>query len=112
MSEFESQAHAVFAEGGPAVDVKMRRFHGDGVAALRMILPKGATTVKHYHYYSHLSVAAAGVALLRRSDTKEAIRVVAGEVVEIPPKVEHTIQALTDVVWICFHATATENAHD
>jgi hypothetical protein len=74
-----------------------------GVYAKEAFVPAGYEVSKHTHEYSHLSVLASGQALV----TAGGISMVytGPACIEIKAGLEHKIEAITDVVWFCIHAT-------
>ena len=86
-------------------DPRVTRHYAAGVGALRMELKAGALAGKHYHHYSHLSVLVKGIAIVHVEDKWTRYEAGSNDVIEIPAGVEHVIQAVTDCVWVCIHAT-------
>jgi quercetin dioxygenase-like cupin family protein len=87
----------------PQTDLGIKHHFSDGVYAKQMHLPKGHQAVSHRHAYSHLSVLASGVAIVKTDDTE--ITYTAPACIEIAAGVKHAITALEDVTWFCIHAT-------
>jgi quercetin dioxygenase-like cupin family protein len=75
----------------------------DGVYAKEMRIPANHYVKKHVHDYSHISILAAGMVLLKFDGKSQIIQ--APACITIPAGVEHVIDAITDAVWYCIHAT-------
>ena len=75
----------------------------DGVYAKEMRIPAKHYVKKHVHDYSHLSVLASGVVTVRMNGRSQRFK--APACITIPAGVEHVIEAVTDAVWFCIHAT-------
>ncbi len=75
----------------------------DGVYAKEMRIPAKHYVKKHVHDYSHLSVLASGTVVLKMN--RKARLLNAPACITIPAGVEHVIDAVTDAVWYCIHAT-------
>lgn len=85
------------------IDLHITHHFSDGVYAKQMALPKGHFAISHKHAYSHLSVLAAGVAVVDADGAEKTYT--APACINIPAGVEHKITALEDVSWFCIHAT-------
>lgn len=77
---------------------------GGGVYAKETRIPAGHMLVQHKHKHDHLSILATGTAHLFRGS--EVMRITGPKVVEIVAQEHHTVEALTDCVWLCVHSTA------
>jgi quercetin dioxygenase-like cupin family protein len=75
----------------------------DGLYIKQMVLKKGYMATSHVHNYSHLSILAQGDVYVRAND--EVTYHQAPTCIEIKAGVVHQIQALSDVIWYCAHAT-------
>ena len=75
----------------------------DGVYAKEMRIPAKHYVRKHVHDYSHLSVLASGVVTVRMNGRSHRYK--APACIAISAGVEHVIEAVTDAVWYCIHAT-------
>lgn len=87
----------------PQVDLGIEHYFSDGLYAKQMNLPKGHIAVSHKHHYSHFSVLAKGKAIVKTDDTESVF--VAPACIEIKSNIQHSIEAIEDVVWFCIHAT-------
>ena len=74
-----------------------------GVYAKEIRIPAGYRLKSHKHRYDHLSVLSSGEALI--SYGEEPFRVTGPAVVTILAGLEHSLEAITDLVWLCIHAT-------
>lgn len=78
-----------------------------GVYTKECHLPVGYAFPQHRHRYEHTSVLASGTALVEVDGvTTEHVGPV---VLRIEAKKVHTITPLTPCVWLCQHATTSEN---
>lgn len=68
----------------------------------------GYFVCKHMHSYSHLSVLAQGKALVTADGV--AKEYTGPCVLEIKANVMHQVDAITDCVWLCIHATDEKDA--
>jgi quercetin dioxygenase-like cupin family protein len=85
------------------IDLQILHHFSDGVYAKQMALPAGHFALSHRHKYSHLSILAAGVAIVEVDGTETIYA--APACIEVKAEAEHKITALQDVVWYCIHAT-------
>lgn len=76
---------------------------GGGVYAKETIIPAGVLLQQHVHPHAHLSVLAKGRATVSAGGTSREY--VGPLCMTIPAGVEHSVTAITDVVWFCVHAT-------
>lgn len=74
-----------------------------GVYAKQMQLPAGHYAVKHTHDYDHLSILAKGEVVVMVDE--EATVYAAPACINIKAGQEHRIEAISDAVWFCIHAT-------
>ena len=75
----------------------------DGLYAKEVFVPAGTAIMKHAHNFSHLSILAKGRIAVMKGDVIEIIN--APTCIEIKANVIHGIQAMSDCVWFCIHAT-------
>jgi quercetin dioxygenase-like cupin family protein len=71
--------------------------------AKRINIPAGYYIEQHIHNYDHISILAKGVVFLTVGDSIQELHGPT-EVVIVAGKV-HRIDAITDSVWYCIHAT-------
>jgi quercetin dioxygenase-like cupin family protein len=74
-----------------------------GVYAKQALVPAGYEVSKHIHAYSHLSILASGQAKVTAGE--ESTVYTGPACIEIKAGIPHHIEAITDVVWFCIHAT-------
>ncbi len=88
-------------------DTGIKHHFSDSIYAKEMHLPAGHVAVSHKHNYSHLSVLAEGECYVMCIVDGEETRAhhIAPSVLEIKAGVEHQIEAIKDVTWLCIHAT-------
>ncbi len=80
---------------------------GGGVYAKETMIPRGMHLEQHAHAHDHLSVLASGSV---RLTVDGVVREVVGPVcLNISAGKRHGVEALTDVVWYCIHATDCED---
>lgn len=76
---------------------------GAGVYAKETRIPAGFLLGKHTHDFDHLSILASGtVRLFVNGEPRE---VTGPACLTIEAGKEHQVQAITDAVWYCVHAT-------
>lgn len=91
--------HAILTGHAPPDGISM--FFG-GVYLKRFDIPAGSLLISHKHSYGHPSILASGEAILQTADGKA--RLVGPVAVTIAAGVQHSLTAITDVVWFCIHA--------
>jgi quercetin dioxygenase-like cupin family protein len=80
-------------------------FHfSTGLVAKEYHLPVGFHHEKHTHGYDHLSILAQGTVIVTTNGVKQEYT--GPCCLEIKASEEHAVEALTDTVWYCIHATA------
>lgn len=85
------------------VDPQVRHHFSAGVYCKQMSLPQGYAALSHAHAFDHLSVLAKGRARVETDDGTATYD--APAVLTIAAGVHHKITALTDIEWLCIHAT-------
>lgn len=85
------------------IDLHIQHHFSSGVYAKQMELPAAHYAESHEHIYDHLSILAAGHVTVEIDN--EVIEYRAPAVVHIAAGKKHRIEALTDSVWFCVHAT-------
>jgi quercetin dioxygenase-like cupin family protein len=85
---------------------------GGGVYAKEMHLPAGSFVVQHKHEFDHLSVLASGRVYVGVDEVIAEYS--APACILIKAGANHVVEAVTDAVWYCVHATdcADEDAVD
>lgn len=81
----------------------IEHFFAAGLYAKEMRIPAKHFVKKHVHDYDHLSILASGVVMVRMNGHSRRFK--APACIAIPAGVEHVIDAVTDAVWYCIHAT-------
>lgn len=76
---------------------------GNAVCMVRMEAKSGQKIGSHKHKYEHYSVLLTGVAIAGVGPETACYH--AGDVLVIPAGVEHVIEAITDITWLCVHGT-------
>lgn len=76
---------------------------GGGVYAKETRIKAGEILVQHRHAYAHLSILASGTVLF--SSEGHSAEVSGPMVLTIEANVLHRVQAITNCVWFCIHAT-------
>ncbi len=83
--------------------VEISHHFGGGVYAKETRIPAGKVLEQHRHPHDHLSILARGTAVVRVDGVGQLYRgpacvlIKAGKV--------HSVEARTDVIWYCVHAT-------
>lgn len=75
----------------------------DGVYIKETHIPAGVKLSMHVHTFTHKSVLASGKALLHVGGSSKEIT--APSVFVVQTGVAHEVEAITDCVWLCIHAT-------
>lgn len=92
------------------IDLKIQHYFSGREYAKRMHLPAGHYAETHEHGHDHLSILAAGEVLVTIDGAET--RYVGPDCITIRAGQQHRIEALTDSVWFCVHATdETDPAH-
>jgi quercetin dioxygenase-like cupin family protein len=81
----------------------IEHYFADGMYAKEMRIPAGHFVKKHLHDFTHLSVLAAGTVILKMNGKAKLMK--APACITVPAGMEHVIDAVTDAVWFCIHAT-------
>ena len=84
-------------------DPQIQHHFSDNLYAKQFFVPKGFMVGQHKHEYSHLSILAKGVVVLKTDDYN--IKYEAPACIEIKKGVHHFIEALEDSIWFCIHST-------
>lgn len=80
---------------------------GGGIYAKQTTIPAGLVLSQHKHTHDHLSLLTHGSVIVAVDGitTKHTATPGAPVVLTIPAGKTHKVEALTDVVWFCIHAT-------
>lgn len=92
-----------YNENFDATGVEIAHHFGGGAYAKETLIPAGVELSQHKHPFDHLSILAAGDALVKCDGV--AIHYQAPACITIEAKKAHSVLALTNVVWYCVHAT-------
>lgn len=95
-------------EGTFETDLRTVHHFSDGLYAKQMTIPKGFMAGMHSHEYSHLSILARGVVIVKTDDGEKSYS--APACIEIKSGLHHSVEALEDSVWFCIHATDEKDA--
>lgn len=85
------------------IDLKIQHHFSSGVYAKKMELPAKHYAETHEHAYDHMSILASGHVLVTLDGEQAEYH--APAVVHITAGKKHRIEAVTDSVWYCVHAT-------
>ncbi|PTB28840.1 hypothetical protein C9I56_11155 [Paraburkholderia caribensis] len=85
------------------IDLHIEHHFSAGVYAKQMKLPAAHYAETHEHAFDHMSILASGHVLVTIDDT--TTEYCGPAVVHIAAGKKHRIDALTDSVWFCVHAT-------
>ncbi len=91
-------------------DPEIQHHFGGGVYAKEMKIPKGYSIIQHAHRYDHLSVLAKGTAQVVSQGYVSTYN--APACITIPAGKLHGIEAVTDVLWYCIHATECDDPEE
>jgi hypothetical protein len=87
------------------IDVDIRHHFGGGVYIKETRIPARHVMVQHKHKFEHLSVLASGIANVLRSSSAIERQYEGPSVLTIEADEHHRVEAITDCVWLCIHAT-------
>lgn len=85
----------------PQVDIDIIYHETDGLITKEMRIPAGFAVGKEIHDYSHQSFLVEGIVKLHRGDEIEVLT--APTVINIAARIEHSVEAMTNVIWYCVH---------
>lgn len=85
------------------IDLHIKHHFSTGVYAKQMRLPAAHYAETHEHHYDHMSILAAGHVTVEIDGATTEYN--APAVVHIAAGKKHRIEAVTDSVWFCVHAT-------
>lgn len=74
-----------------------------GLYAKETRIPAGTKLVQHVHNFDHLSALMKGSVMVEVDGKGEVF--VAPKLLTIAAGKEHEVTAITDVLWVCLHAT-------
>jgi quercetin dioxygenase-like cupin family protein len=75
----------------------------DGLYAKETFIPANTELVQHKHNYAHFSILAQGSVVVTNNDGMKIVH--APACIEIKAGEHHSVEAITNVVWFCIHAT-------
>lgn len=84
----------------------------DNLYAKETKIPAGHVLVQHKHKFSHLSIVAQGTVEVSVDDDnggRLVRRMTAPVCLEIKEGKNHSVVAITDVVWYCIHSTSEKD---
>lgn len=87
----------------PQTNLGIEHHFSKGIYAKEMHLPKGHIAISHKHTYSHLSILAKGIVVVKTDEYENFY--IAPTCIEIKEGILHSIEALEDTTWYCIHAT-------
>ncbi len=85
------------------IDLRVKHFFSGREYAKQMTLPAGHYAETHEHIYDHISILAAGDVIVEIDGERMALS--GPDAVVIPAGKKHRIEAVTESVWFCVHAT-------
>jgi len=83
---------------------------GGGTYAKEMQVPAGMVVEKHMHDFTHLSILASGKAAVTIDGKTQTIT--GPHCLTVEAGKQHTIFAITNLVWYCVHATECTDADE
>jgi len=86
-------------------DLVVSHHFGGGVYAKEMRFPAGHVLVQHRHAYQHLSILGSGIANVQCSASAIERQFTGPCVLVIEANEHHRVEAVTDCIWYCIHAT-------
>lgn len=100
--EFPEQAWDRIAKL-PQIEPQTVHHFASGLYCKEIILPAGCEAVQHRHNYSHMSVLCSGTAAVTVGDHRKVY--IGPSVIHIVADELHRVEALSECVWLCIHAT-------
>lgn len=94
---------AMFNQGFSETGVDLTHHFSSGVYAKETRIPAGIRLTQHKHDFDHMSILASGLVIVRANGYAESFSGPA--VFNMPAGVSHEVEAVSDVVWFCVHAT-------
>lgn len=85
------------------MEPEIKHVFADGLYAKEAHIPAGMKLAKHQHSFTHFSILAKGRVFVQADDIGRVYD--APACIEIKANVVHMIEAMSDVVWYCVHAT-------
>lgn len=85
-------------------ELDVKHHFGSGIYAKETRIPAGHVLVQHKHVYAHLSLLASGRAIISKGVAPSWIEE-GPAVIPIDAGVHHRVEAVTDCVFFCIHAT-------
>ena len=85
------------------INIGTNHHFSQGLYAKEMMIPANYIVGGHAHNYDHLSILAKGHVIVVADG--ERVEYKAPACINIKASVHHMIEALTDSVWFCIHAT-------
>ena len=95
-----------FAEVFPAENISIVLFGGIYIKEMR--IPRGFVMVSHRHTFDHISRLDIGEVFITIDGVETFFR--APAYIKIKAGEEHMLRAVSDVVWLCIHATSVVDA--
>ena len=97
-------AHAAVTESvGLQIDLQIKHHFSGREYAKQMTLPAGHFAVTHEHLYDHISILAVGHVIVEIDGIRSDLH--GPDALVIPAGKKHRIEAISDSVWFCVHAT-------
>ena len=85
------------------IDLNIRHHFSGREYAKQMTLPAGHYAETHEHVYDHISILAVGHVFVEIDGVRREMH--GPDAIVIPAGRKHRIEAITDSVWFCVHAT-------
>ena len=82
------------------------RHSSKGVDARQTFIPAGVMLDQHVHEFPHLAIVGSGTAQLTAGGVTTTLS--AGACVEIKAGMQHSVMAMTDVIWFCIWPDSIE----
>jgi len=87
--------------------VGVAHYFGKNLYVKQAVIQPGYLVKKHTHDYDHISILAMGKAAVEIED--EITLVDGPAVITVAAGKQHSVEALTQVVWFCVHSTVDTN---
>lgn len=91
-------------------DAQIEHHFGAGIYIRKAVIPARHFVVSHMHEYDHFGILASGSVIVSVDGEHE--RFDAPAVITIKAMKAHSIEAVTNVTWLCVHATNETSIDD
>lgn len=87
--------------------VVIKHHFAAGIYVKETFIPAGISLMQHVHSYAHLSVLVSGKAIVKINGKQKVYE--GYHILNVESGKKHKVLAISDVVWLCIHATNDKN---